>query len=445
MNQTSQSKKLSQSSNAILIGQLNLGGAERQAKLVFEEMSRISETYLIIKNSKIRSNTGGLFKEIKKSYLAGVIKLDEMQLVNYRKNTQPRAEVRKYFRPLRILIKKQRKYFRPLRILIKKQRKYFRPLRILIKKQRKLFKNIIIVLKLRNTLKNQNTKTVFAFLPSSLVLISAVKFTSYRLFKDLKIIMCVRSSTNHIDGTKLIPYKLIVKVFPDFYITNSNFLREELMNQYKISSNKIQIVRNKIDSKILHLLDNPPSGKKESKIKIITVGNVKKVKNNEKILRIMEVLEDEGHRFHYSHIGETRFIQTEKYKNSSQIHFLGPQTHLQTLKAIYESDIFINFSESEGSSNAVLEALCLGTICVLSDIPSNRELAGSFGVFCSSEIDIVLAIKKLIKYDMNLKAEVKKRNRSARSSKYIQTYNNDLKSEGSYDKLAEIFNPTQRH
>ena len=312
MNQTSQSKESSQSTIAILIGQLNLGGAERQAKLVFEEMRRISETYLIIKDSKIRSNTGGVYKEIKKRYLTGVIKLDEIQLVNYRKNTQPRAEIRKHFRPLRILIKEQRK----------------------------LFKNIIIVLKLRNTLKNQNIKTVYAFLPSSLVLISAVKLTSFRLFKKLTIIMCVRSSTDQINGIQLISYKLIVKVFPDFYITNSNFLREELINQYKISSNKIQIVRNKIDPKIFHLLNNPPPEKKKSKIKIITVGNAKKVKNNEKILKIMEVLEDEGYRFHYSHIGETRFIQTEKYKNSSQINFLGPQTHLQTLKAIYESDIF---------------------------------------------------------------------------------------------------------
>ena len=417
MNQTSQSKESSQSTIAILIGQLNLGGAERQAKLVFEEMRRISETYLIIKDSKIRSNTGGVYKEIKKRYLTGVIKLDEIQLVNYRKNTQPRAEIRKHFRPLRILIKEQRK----------------------------LFKNIIIVLKLRNTLKNQNIKTVYAFLPSSLVLISAVKLTSFRLFKKLTIIMCVRSSTDQINGIQLISYKLIVKVFPDFYITNSNFLREELINQYKISSNKIQIVRNKIDPKIFHLLNNPPPEKKKSKIKIITVGNAKKVKNNEKILRIMEVLEDEGHRFHYSHIGETRFIQTEKYKNSSQINFLGPQTHLQTLKAIYESDIFINFSESEGSSNAVLEALCLGTTCVLSDIPSNRELAGSFGVFCNSDIDLMLAIKKLIKYDVNLKAEVKKRNKSARSSKYVRTYHYNLKSESSYKKLTERFNSTQRY
>ena len=264
MNQTSQSKESSQSTIAILIGQLNLGGAERQAKLVFEEMRRISETYLIIKDSKIRSNTGGVYKEIKKRYLTGVIKLDEIQLVNYRKNTQPRAEIRKHFRPLRILIKEQRK----------------------------LFKNIIIVLKLRNTLKNQNIKTVYAFLPSSLVLISAVKLTSFRLFKKLTIIMCVRSSTDQINGIQLISYKLIVKVFPDFYITNSNFLREELINQYKISSNKIQIVRNKIDPKIFHLLNNPPPEKKKSKIKIITVGNAKKVKNYEKILRIMEVLED---------------------------------------------------------------------------------------------------------------------------------------------------------
>jgi glycosyltransferase involved in cell wall biosynthesis len=257
--------------------------------------------------------------------------------------------------------------------------------------------------------------------------------------------MCVRSSTDQINGIQLISYKLIVKVFPDFYITNSNFLREELINQYKISSNKIQIVRNKIDPKIFYLLNNPPFEKKKSKIKIITVGNARKVKNNEKILRIMEVLEDEGHRFHYSHIGETRFIQTEKYKNSNQIHFLGPQTYLQTLKAIYESDIFINFSESEGSSNAVLEALCLGTTCVLSDIPSNRELAGSFGVFCNSDIDLMLAIKKLIKYDVNLKIEVKKRNKSARSSKYIQTYNYNLKNESSYHKLTERFNSIQRY
>ncbi len=237
----------------------------------------------------------------------------------------------------------------------------------------------------------------------------------------------------------------MAKIFPDFYITNSNFLREELIDEYGICPNKIQIFRNKIDPKIFHLLNNPPSENKESKIKIISVGNAKKVKNYEKILGIMQVLEDQGHRFHFSHIGETRFIQTKKYKNSSQIHFLGPQTHLKTLKSIYKSDVLINYSESEGSSNAVLEALCLGTTCVLSDIPSNRELARSFGVFVNSDIDLMLAIEKLIKYNINLKAKVKKKNKSARSSKFIQSYNHDLKIDSSYYKLAERFNPTQRH
>ena len=57
----------------------------------------------------------------------------------------------------------------------------------------------------------------------------------------------------------------------------------------------------------------------------------------------------------------------------------------------------------------------------------------------------MLAIKKLIKYDVNLKTEVKKRNKSARSSKYIQTYNYNLKNESSYHKLTERFNSIQRY
>ena len=53
--------------------------------------------------------------------------------------------------------------------------------------------------------------------------------------------------------------------------------------------------------------------------------------------------------------------------SNDSIHFLGFVNSPQEL--YHETDVYISCSLTEGNPNSVIEALCHGCLCILSDIP----------------------------------------------------------------------------
>jgi glycosyltransferase involved in cell wall biosynthesis len=302
-------------------------------------------------------------------------------------------------------------------------RKLLRPMRIVL---RKILKNVLIIIKLRQQLKLNKINFVYAFLPSSLVFVSLAKLTSFSLLKNLRIIMCKRSSIAHKVNIRKKLFILIARIFPQKYLTNSDFLKNELITQYHVDSNKIYVIRNSIDPELRRIVQKPPVRSSNKLINFISIGNIKATKNIDSIVEVMENLQAEGCLFNYIHVGETRNLNPEIYSNNPQIHFVGPCNYSQTLNLLYKSDVFINFSLSEGSANALLEALCMGVPCVLSDIPSNRELAGDQAVYCDSKADLMKVILEQIE---NFNSTIDMKERNTKGIRFLNYYDIQIKKD----------------
>jgi len=98
-----------------------------------------------------------------------------------------------------------------------------------------------------------------------------------------------------------------------------------------------------------------------------------------------------------------KIIEQKKLKNKVHLHGFLENPY----KILANSDILILPSFSEGTSRAVLEALHLGLICIISDVDGNRELfkLSSKIVLINKNLDIMSSMKKAI----NLASKCKSR------------------------------------
>jgi len=70
--------------------------------------------------------------------------------------------------------------------------------------------------------------------------------------------------------------------------------------------------------------------------------------------------------------GPLRAALEERYRNHPRVHLLGATD--EVAEALQAADVFVSMSRAEGLPNAVMEAMACGLPCVLSDIPSHREM-----------------------------------------------------------------------
>lgn len=82
--------------------------------------------------------------------------------------------------------------------------------------------------------------------------------------------------------------------------------------------------------------------------------------------------------------GEDEFYQNLKTKlHRARIQMF--QAAAKPVEEVANSMVFINPSEAEGCSNAVLEAMNRGSLPVVSDLPENRSILGGLGWLCAPE------------------------------------------------------------
>jgi glycosyltransferase involved in cell wall biosynthesis len=68
--------------------------------------------------------------------------------------------------------------------------------------------------------------------------------------------------------------------------------------------------------------------------------------------------------------------------NARRVGLAGGMDHDQLLELMGDGGIYISMSSSDGTSTALLEAMCCGMFPILSDIPANREWLGEGGHGC---------------------------------------------------------------
>jgi len=114
-------------------------------------------------------------------------------------------------------------------------------------------------------------------------------------------------------------------------------------------------------------------------VKIISVGRLHWIKGLTYVLEALSILKANKISFEFTIVGDGAENQDIKFAIhqlglSHQVFMLGRKTHDETKQLMAESDIFIQYSLSEGFCNAALEAQGMGLLCVVSDggaLPEN--------------------------------------------------------------------------
>ena len=71
---------------------------------------------------------------------------------------------------------------------------------------------------------------------------------------------------------------------------------------------------------------------------------------------------------------ELRYLKRLSNRSELNIFFSGKVSHEKSLEYLRKSKIFVQISSYEGFSHSLLEAMSLGLLCIVSNIPAHREI-----------------------------------------------------------------------
>jgi len=187
----------------------------------------------------------------------------------------------------------------------------------------------------------------------------------------------------------------------DFFITVSENLKEELIQEWGVRQNKITVIRNGIDS----LLFKPDLSAGEqirkelyigaNDIVVGTVGWLRPIKNQSAIIRILPELLKKKENLKVVIVGDGEDRHkleklAQEHNVSSNIIFTGHREDVESLLNAF--DIYIQASLFEGMSNTIMQAMSVGIPVVAMNVGGNSELVkdGITGYLVKPESSIVL-------------------------------------------------------
>lgn len=172
--------------------------------------------------------------------------------------------------------------------------------------------------------------------------------------------------------------KLIEKLsftLSDKIIVPSKALKSFLINKHIVNKDKIHVILNAVEVKIT-------ASKKHNK-QLVFVGRLVPWKNIDKIIKATDKAREKIS-WKLVIIGEgpeelklKKLVK--KMKEKKWIFFLGRLSHQDTIKKISKSQKLILYSNYEGLSHTLIEAMLVKTFVIASDIEANREVLKDHG------------------------------------------------------------------
>ena len=205
-------------------------------------------------------------------------------------------------------------------------------------------------------------------------------------------------------------------------ICNSKSISNSLQLTFKLNKKMIKVINNGI-IKFRYISKK----KMLSGFKVMFVGNLREVKNPLFFLNVAKkIIEDKKFPMSFYLIGDGPLINDimsfiEKYNLNNQVKVLGKIANNEI--PFEEIDLVFNSSESEGSSNSILESLMFGKPVVACDNDGNKEILnkGKFGELYKKN-NINSAVKKIeYYYKLDSKSLT---NISINSKTFIKNYYN---------------------
>lgn len=156
----------------------------------------------------------------------------------------------------------------------------------------------------------------------------------------------------------------------DQIVTPSNYLKGIIVSLFNLEDHKINVIHNAVEVPKIAVKRNPHQ--------LISIGRLVSWKNFDEVIKAVAIAR-KRHHWKLVIVGsgpEEKSIKSliKKIKAESWVQLTGQLNRLDTLKQIAKSQKLILFSDYEGLSHTLIEAMCLGTKIVASDIPPNKEV-----------------------------------------------------------------------
>ncbi len=227
-------------------------------------------------------------------------------------------------------------------------------------------------------------------------------------------------------------YKNVYNNF-DLIITQSKYMRDDLIENFSIKKDKIITIYNPVDIENILEKKNEPLVKplKKDKINLIAVGRLAPQKGFDILIDAMANLDE---RFHLNILGEGE----NEMEFKKQIKTLGLDEKISMLgfqenpyAFINESDFFILSSRYEGLPNVILESCALKKPCIAFDMPGGTAeiiVDGESGILVKefSALALADAIKKAVKINFDKDFIYDFCNKNFSVQKIIKEYENNL-------------------
>jgi len=148
---------------------------------------------------------------------------------------------------------------------------------------------------------------------------------------------------------------------PDMVISNSQGNADDLVENFKVPVDKMQVIHNPIDLKIIESIQPITSFFDPSKFNIITIGRLDKGKNHQLLIKAIHKLKNPALRLYIFGVGELqegleKLIDELELKEQVILMGFDPEPY----KYLKSADLFAFSSNHEGFPNVLLEAMACG-------------------------------------------------------------------------------------
>lgn len=236
----------------------------------------------------------------------------------------------------------------------------------------------------------------------------------------------------------------VLNRFSDIIIVGSDLAIEHLkqLNIY----NKSKVIKVPVS---LDVTKFPIRVHENNKIfKIVTIGRLIELKGHFDAIEVIREFKDKDARpLHYSIVGDGPLLETlqnkiDEYKLGDSISLLGAVDHFETLKLLYQADVYLycGVIDKEGRQEmqglAIIEAMASSCTVISSSVGGVKEYLTEHNAFLCPPGDINCFVDKLVlaENDKNLALDLKKNARN--------TAINSFDRDKNYQELIKVFDIT---
>jgi glycosyltransferase involved in cell wall biosynthesis len=182
-------------------------------------------------------------------------------------------------------------------------------------------------------------------------------------------------------------------LFPKNIIAVSNGVKENLIDYFKVSHERITVIFNGIEDAAGKSIFKEPY-KAEQKIRILLIGRLCKEKQQVELVRATKGLLNENIEFYFAGDGPTLQDLKKETGTYNQYKILG---HINIKNELHKYDYVCLFSKIEGLGNALIEGCMFGKPLITNDLQSVMDvnINGFNGFVVTDWNELILCINNL--------------------------------------------------